>query len=62
MRASLSDKIFLSHLCGGEDKLKTTAVVRCFLSHLCGGEVGLPFWSSVDTFLSHLCGGEDAPE
>ena len=33
------DKIFLSHLCGDEDKDGSLNCVRTFLSHLCGDEV-----------------------
>jgi len=52
--------MFLSHLCGEEERVTDKAVCLYFLSHLCGEEdVDTAGYFNI-TFLSHLCGEEVA--
>ena len=53
------NQLFLSDLCGREDKLPFSWVKLHFLSDLCGREVGeVPGLGEVP-FLSDLCGREE---
>ena len=50
--------VFLSRLCGGEDKSISIWKRQVFLSRLCGGEAFLDEMRMFPNFLSRLCGGE----
>ena len=59
MASNIFASVFLSHLCGEEDRLEKYAKHFTFLSHLCGEEVAARHVERSDSFLSHLCGEEE---